>query len=179
MTPGIRAGQTYRDCDKHALNRTIRIDRLDHINAEAAILTDDRNPKRIGRHTSVPITKLRTSWELLADAPDWETVLLEGRHEWWGIRHIPTARCIARWDGTPARWTTKALAEEDVAALGRGEKATQSLDILAATPDSGKDGSYWACPKFDCDTPRDEPGDCPVHEIPLLHIGPDGHEVTT
>lgn len=131
-TPGIRAGQTYRDLDKHALNRTIRIDSLDTNNATATILTDERNPRRAGRNTSVPITKLRTTWELLADAPDWETILLDGRHEWWGIRHIPTGKWIARWDGTPARWTTKALAEEDVAALGRGEKPSQSLDNLAA-----------------------------------------------
>lgn len=172
MTPGIRAGQTYRDCDKHALNRTIRIDSLDANNATATILTDDRNPKRIGRHTSVPITKLRTSWELLADAPDWETVLLEGRHEWWGIRHIATGRHIARWDGTPARWMSKALADEDAAALGRGEQAVRSLDILAAT-------SFWACPKPDCTTPRDQPGDCPVHETTLIEIGANGFEVTT
>jgi hypothetical protein len=39
------------------------------------------------------------------------------------------------------------------------------------------DSDFYACPKPDCDTPRDEAGDCPVHEIPLLHIGPDGHVV--
>lgn len=39
-------------------------------------------------------------------------------------------------------------------------------------------GHFYACPKPECDTPHDEPGDCPIHEIPLLHIGPDGHEVT-
>lgn len=87
---------------------------------------------RAGRHTSVPIAKLRTGWELVSDAPDWEVVLLDGRHEWWGIRNIPTGRHIARWDGTPARWTSAALAGVDVDALGRGEKATRSLDNLAA-----------------------------------------------
>lgn len=132
-TPGIRAGQTYRDLDKHALNRTIRIDRLDHNNAEATILTDGRGPNRVGRHTSVPLGKLHTSWVMVADAPDWETVLLDGHHELYGIRHIPTARHIARWDGAPAAWTTKTLAEQDVAALGRGEQATRSLDRLAAS----------------------------------------------
>jgi hypothetical protein len=136
-TPGIRVGQTYRDLDKHALNRTIRIDRLGHNYAEATILTDGRGPKRIGRKTSVPIAKLHTGWELVADAPDWETVILDGRHDWWGVRHIATQQWIARWDGTPARWTTKALAEEDVAALGRGDKPAQSLDNLAAAPEGG------------------------------------------
>jgi hypothetical protein len=131
-TPGIRAGQTYRDLDRHALNRTIRIDRLNLTIADATILTDGRNPKRIGRHTSIPIANLGTRWELLADAPEWEAVELDDRHGWWGIRHIPTGQHIARWDGTPARWTTRALADEDVAALGRGENATRSLDILAA-----------------------------------------------
>jgi len=172
-TPGIRAGQTYRDLDKHALNRTIRIDRLDANNATATILTDGRNPRRAGRNTSVPITKLRTSWGLLADAPEWEPVLLDGRHEWWGIRHIATQQWIARWDGTPARWTSKALADEDVDALGRGENATRSLDILATA------GHFWACPKPDCDTPRDEPGDCPACGTRLAEIGADGLEVTT
>jgi hypothetical protein len=37
---------------------------------------------------------------------------------------------------------------------------------------------FWACPKPDCTTPRDEPGDCPVHEIPLVEVGADGFEVT-
>jgi hypothetical protein len=169
-TPGIRAGQTYRDCDKNALNRTIRIDSLDTNNATATILTDGRGPSRVGRHTSVPLAKLRTSWELVADTPEWEPVLLDERHEWWGIRHIPTGQHIARWDGTPARWTSKALAEEDVAALGRGEQATRSLDILAAS-------SFWACPKPGCTTPHNEPGDCPDHEIQLIEIGADGYEV--
>lgn len=135
-TPGIRPGQTYRDLDKHALNRTIRIDRLDANNATATILTDGRNSKRAGRNTS-PIAKLGTGWELLADAPDWEAVLLDGRHGCWGIRHIPTQKWIARWDGTPARWTSRELAEEDVAALGRGDKPAQSLDNLAAATEGG------------------------------------------
>ena len=51
--------------------------------------------------------------------------------------------------------------------------------VLAHPSWGGKDGSYWACPKPDCDTPRDEAGDCPVHEIPLIEVGADGHEVTT
>ena len=134
-TPGIRAGQTYRDLDKHALNHTIRIDRLDANNAEATILSDGRGPMRIGRHTSVPLAKLRTSWQLLADAPDWETVLLDGRHEWWGIRHIPTGQHIAALSGAPARWTEKRLAEEDVAALARDERPSKSLDMLPTVGD--------------------------------------------
>jgi hypothetical protein len=178
-TPGIRAGQTYRDLDKHALNRTIRIDRLSHTNAEATILTDGRGPNRVGRKTSVPIAKLRTSWELLAESPEWETVLLDGRHEWWGIRHAATGQLIARWDGTPARWTTRALADEDVAALGRGENATRSLDILATTPEGA--GHFWACPKPSNnpghDVPHSEPGDCRLHEIPLSEYDANGHEV--
>lgn len=171
MTPGIRVGQTYRDLDKHSKNRTVRIDAANAIYADATILTDDRGPHRVGRKTSIPVARIPTGWQLLADAPDWEVVVLDGRHEWWGIRHIATARHIARWDGTPARWTSKALADEDAAALGRGEKAVRSLDILAA-------GSFWACPKPDCDTPRSEPGDCPVHEIPMVEIGANGYEVT-
>lgn len=43
--------------------------------------------------------------------------------------------------------------------------------------DGKNDGDFWACPKPDCYSPRDEAGDCPAHEIPLLHIGPDGHQV--
>jgi hypothetical protein len=135
-TPGIRPGQTYRDLDKHALNRTIRIDSLNHNNAEATILTDGRGPKRAGRKTSVPVANLGTRWELVADAPDWEAAVLIGRHGWWGIWHIATQQWIARWDGTPARWTSKELAEEDVAALGRGDKPAQSLDNLAVAEGS-------------------------------------------
>jgi hypothetical protein len=45
--------------------------------------------------------------------------------------------------------------------------------------DSEDPGDFWACPKPNCTDPRDQAGDCPVHEIPLLHIGPDGHEVTS
>lgn len=134
-TPGIRPGQTYRDLDKHALNRTIRIDRLNHNNAEATILTDDRNPKRAGRNTSVPIAKLGTGWEMVADAPDWEPVLLDGRHEWWGIRHIATGQFIAALSGAPARWTKQQLAEEDAAALGRDERPTRSHDMLRTAGD--------------------------------------------
>lgn len=52
-------------------------------------------------------------------------------------------------------------------------------DDSDATWDGKDDGDFYACPKPGCDTPRDEPGDCPIHEIPLLLIGPDGHEVTT
>ena len=60
----------------------------------------------------------------------------------------------------------------------REDDSDATWDGKDEDPEDGG-GSYWACPKPDCDTPRDEPGDCPVHEIPLLHIGPDGHEVTT
>lgn len=52
-------------------------------------------------------------------------------------------------------------------------------DDSDTTWDGKDDGRFWACPQPDCDTPRDEPGDCPIHEIPLLHIGPDGHQVAT
>lgn len=171
-TPGVRVGQTYRDLDKHSKNRTVRIDAASATYVDATILTDDRGPHRVGRKTSIPVARIPAGWELVADTPDWEPVLLDERHDWWGIRHIATQQWIARWDGTPARWTTKALAEEDVAALGRGDKPGQSLDIITAA-------HFWACPKPDCTEPRSEPGDCPIHDIPLLHIGPDGHEVTT
>lgn len=134
-TPGFRVGQRWQDCDKRSRNRVVEITNVDAAHVDAKIVSDDLGPQRIGRNTRIARARMKptsTGYRLLADTPDWETVLLDGRHEWWGIRHIPTARCIARWDGTPARWTTKALADEDAAALGRGEKATRSLDILAA-----------------------------------------------
>jgi hypothetical protein len=38
---------------------------------------------------------------------------------------------------------------------------------------------FWACPKPDCDTPRDQDGDCPDCGEQLRLIGADGYEVTT
>lgn len=36
---------------------------------------------------------------------------------------------------------------------------------------------WWACMKPGCDKPFSAPGDCPVHDIPLVEIGPDDMEV--
>jgi hypothetical protein len=44
---------------------------------------------------------------------------------------------------------------------------------------SEPEGHFWACPKPDCDTPRDQYGDCPDCGEPLRPIGADGYEVTT
>lgn len=43
---------------------------------------------------------------------------------------------------------------------------------------SEANGHFWACPKPDCDTPHSEPGDCTVHEIPLIEVDANGYEVT-
>lgn len=52
-------------------------------------------------------------------------------------------------------------------------------DDSDATWDGKDDGHYWACPKPDCDTPRDQPGDCPACGTQLREISADGYEVTT
>lgn len=44
------------------------------------------------------------------------------------------------------------------------------------------DARFWACPKPSNepghDEPSSEPGDCALHEIPLIEVGADGYEVT-
>lgn len=49
--------------------------------------------------------------------------------------------------------------------------------LLGVVPDGPEFDPWWACPKPDCTTPHDAPGDCPVHDIPLVEIGPDDMEV--
>jgi hypothetical protein len=52
-------------------------------------------------------------------------------------------------------------------------------DDSDTTWDGKDDAHFWACPKPDCDTPRDQYGDCPDCGEPLRPIGADGYEVTT
>jgi hypothetical protein len=96
-------------------------------------------------------------------------LLPDGSH---GIQHAETECWVARWDGAPARWPGLLRAKLDADALGRGERPQHCLDILAPAP-----ATWWACPKPGCVEPRSDAGDCPVHEIPLVPIGPDGLEV--
>jgi hypothetical protein len=136
--PGIRVGQVWQDADRRSRNRTIRVDAVDATHVDATIMSDDLGKQRIGRHTRIAKARMKptsTGYRLIADAPEWEAVLLDGRHEWWGIRNIPTGQLIAAMSGAPARWTTKALAEEDVVALGRDERPTRSLDMVPTVGD--------------------------------------------
>lgn len=53
--------------------------------------------------------------------------------------------------------------------------------VLGIVPDGPEASSWWACPKPSSDprhdVPYSDPGDCSLHEIPLVEIGPDAEEV--
>ena len=76
-------------------------------------------------------------------------------------------------DGCP---TVELIAEKlgvDLADVCIGDEAAAIRAALGVPPDTRR----WACPKPDCTTPHARPGDCMVHEIPLVPIGPDDMEV--
>jgi hypothetical protein len=131
--PGIRVGQTWRDRSNQALNRTVQIEHVNATTADGVIRSDDRNPRRVGRNTSIPRTNLNGIAWVLVSEPEQPTYIVEQSGHWFTVKHAQHGGYIARWDGTPARWATHDEAASDAERLGRGEKPQQCSDLLRAS----------------------------------------------